>query len=132
MAILPAEAGPASSMPFMFTPLPTLSSGSTQPSSAPTPTHSVPISAPGSSESTSSSTLILCFIIVFLSLFGIFIIGGMAWQRYIMLRRARLQALEDVIKELTLKGQQPKLWDIRVSSEGERSYNWNNIFASDF
>lgn len=56
----------------------------------------------------------------------------MAWQRYIMLRRARLQALEDVIKELTLKGQQPKLWDIRVSSEGERSYNWNNIFASDF
>ncbi|EMD35630.1 hypothetical protein CERSUDRAFT_116350 [Gelatoporia subvermispora B] len=110
------------SYPPLFTPLASNSSSgnsSAQASGndAPSPQHS------------SSTTLIFSFLIVFLALFGGFLVGGMAWQRWTLARRRRRRAGTRQAEEARIRRRRPRLWDVYADVEWPKAQrsSWADI-----
>ncbi|OCH85832.1 hypothetical protein OBBRIDRAFT_281175 [Obba rivulosa] len=86
-------------------------------------------SAASSPQHSSTSTLIFSFLIVFLAVFGGFLVGGMAWQRWTLARRRQRRAGQQRAEDARAGKARPRVWDVYVGDGSTaRGSSWTEIY----
>ncbi|EGO29801.1 hypothetical protein SERLADRAFT_433756 [Serpula lacrymans var. lacrymans S7.9] len=90
---------------------------------SPSPSSQAP---PQSANHNDTSSLLFGFLISILSVFGVFMVGGMVWHRLVVRRRILRRVGREGVPQRYWEMTRPHLWEIRTVS-GEQHIRWKHM-----